>query len=346
MPYSLSAGRKPKLIKYLKKTTFRAALILSSFLLPSLGFAQGALTPPGAPAPTMKRLDQVEPRTLIASLPFTITNSGAYYLGATLTGISGTSGITIATNNVTIDLNGFALLGVPGSLHGITSTAAFSDISIFNGRLRNWGGCGINLSNCDTVLFKEVKVYGNGATGLAAGQNAQVIDCVSSANLTAIVTSHFSIIRNCICNNNGSGITAGLYSTISGCSLYHDGNTELNANSGCIITDCTVSTQGLNCILVSDQCFVHHNNCVGNGSGGSVSGIHATGTLNRIEGNQVSSAATGFKLDAAKNFTLGNVAFSNGTSYSIVAGNYTGTIVTTEAAMNVATNSNFNLSIP
>jgi len=39
--------------------------------------------------------------TTIASLPFTITNSGAYYLGATLTGISGANGITIATNSVT-----------------------------------------------------------------------------------------------------------------------------------------------------------------------------------------------------------------------------------------------------
>ncbi|MDB6068446.1 MAG: hypothetical protein JWR26_4654 [Pedosphaera sp.] len=331
----------------MKKTTFLATLILCSFLLPTLGFAQGALTPPGAPAPTMKRLDQVEPRTLIASLPFTITNSGAYYLGATLTGISGANGITIATNNVTIDLNGFALLGVPGSLHGIASTVALSDISILNGRLRSWGGCGINLSNCDTVLFKEVKVNGNGAVGLAAGQNAQVIDCVSSANQVAIITSSFSTIRNCICNfNSSSGITTTYFSTISGCSLYNDGNTEINANSVCNITDCTVSSQGQNCILVSSQCFVHHNNCVGNGSGGSVSGIHATGNLNRIEGNQVSGAGTGFKIDVAKNFTLGNVAFSNGTSYSIVAGNYTGTIVTTEAAMNVATNSNFNLSIP
>jgi hypothetical protein len=330
----------------MKKTTFRATLIFCSFLLPSLGFAQGALTPPGAPAPTMKRLDQVEPRTLIASLPFTITNSGAYYLGAILTGISGANGITIVTNNVTIDLNGFALFGVAGSLHGIASTAAFSDISIFNGRLRNWGGCGINLSNCDTVLFKEVNVNGNGAIGLAAGQSAQVIDCVSIGNQAAIVSSHYSIIRNCICNNNGSGITVGLYSTISGCSLTLDGNTEINANPACNIIDCTVRTQGQNCILVSDQCFVHHNNCVGTGPGGSVAGIHATGTLNRIEGNQVSGTGTGFKLDSAKNFTLGNVSFSNGTGYSIVAGNYTCTIVTTEAAMNVATNSNFNLSIP
>jgi hypothetical protein len=33
-------------------------------------FAQGSLTPPGAPAPMMKSLDQIEPRTAITNLPF------------------------------------------------------------------------------------------------------------------------------------------------------------------------------------------------------------------------------------------------------------------------------------
>jgi hypothetical protein len=78
-------------------------------------FAQGSLTPPGAPAPTMKTLAQIEPRTPIASLPFTITNAGSYYLTTNLVGTSGTNGITIASGNVTLDLEGFALLGVPSS---------------------------------------------------------------------------------------------------------------------------------------------------------------------------------------------------------------------------------------
>jgi hypothetical protein len=330
-------------------TTIRATLILCSFLLPSPGFAQGLLTPPGPPAPTMKRLDQVEPRTLITSLPCTTTNSGAYYLGANLTGVFGTNGITIAVNNVTIDLNGFALFGVPGSLHGITSSTNLSDISILNGRLRYWGGCGINLSNCDTVLLKEVKVNANSAAGLAAGTDAQVIDCVCVGNSGgAIVASHFSTIRNCLCNyNSSSGITVGLNSTVSGCSMYNNGSTEINAFLGnCNISDCVMFSQNQTCILVTGGCYVHHNNCNGNGSGGSVTCIHATGSNNRIQANQVSGAAFGIKIDAAKNFTLGNVAFSNGNNYNIPGGNYTGTIVTTEAAMNVSTNANYNLSIP
>ena len=44
------------------------------------GVRPGALTPPpGAPSPTMKTLDQVEPRTAITNLPFTINQGGSYY---------------------------------------------------------------------------------------------------------------------------------------------------------------------------------------------------------------------------------------------------------------------------
>src|SRR5689334_14299720 len=101
-----------------RKQVLLAAVVSTFSILPS-AFGQGALTPPGAPAPTMKSLDQVEPRTPIPSLPFTITNSGSYYLTTNLTGQSGTNGITIACSPVTLDLSGFALTGVSGALVGV-----------------------------------------------------------------------------------------------------------------------------------------------------------------------------------------------------------------------------------
>src|SRR3954470_4200181 len=93
-------------------------------------FAQGTLTPPGAPAPTMKTLDQVEPRTPIdathtpgdADSLFKITQPGSYYLTANVTGVPAKHGVEIAASGVTLDLNGFDLVGVPGSLDGVSVT--------------------------------------------------------------------------------------------------------------------------------------------------------------------------------------------------------------------------------
>ena len=93
-------------------------------------FAQGSLTPPGAPAPTMKTLTQIEPRTAISSIPTTITQSGSYYLTGNLSGVAGQNGITIVASDVTLDLNGFTLTGVPSSIDGISFGSNLSNLAL------------------------------------------------------------------------------------------------------------------------------------------------------------------------------------------------------------------------
>ena len=178
--------------------------------------AQGPLTPPpGAPAPTMKTLDQVEPRTPIdathtpgdADSLFKITQPGSYYLTGNVTGVDAKYGIEIAASGVTLDLNGFDLVGVAGSLDGVAVTPLnLVNINVRNGSVRSWGGDGINLLDAAT----------------------------SATNVADIVASQ----------NVGGGIKMGFGGTITRCTCYNNTGFGIAGASGTVITECAANTNG------------------------------------------------------------------------------------------------------
>src|SRR5262245_61969513 len=101
--------------RYLKSLLFvTTATAFSHFS----ALAQGSLTPPGAPAPLFKTLSQVEPRFPLSDYQTNLTVSGSYYLVTNLfSGTNNNDGINIRTNvrNITIDLNGFAIINTNGA---------------------------------------------------------------------------------------------------------------------------------------------------------------------------------------------------------------------------------------
>src|SRR5262245_28247040 len=95
------------------------ALIAAAAGLAVIGIVAhgGPLPPPVGPVDHVyKTLQEVEPRTAISSLPYTINTPGSYYLTKDLTGLAAQNGIMINSSNVTLDLRGFSLVGVAGSL--------------------------------------------------------------------------------------------------------------------------------------------------------------------------------------------------------------------------------------
>lgn len=171
--------------------------------LPALAFAQGSLSPAGAPAPSMKTLAQIEPRTpLEDGIPglnretnggFTIQNPGSYYLTGNLTVPFGT-GIAINAGNVTLDLNGFTIAsnGSGSGGTGITTAASASGITIRNGFIRGGASVsrgvfsgvgllhGINAANSFNLLVENISVQGVLGTGITVASGNGIIRACSA----------------------------------------------------------------------------------------------------------------------------------------------------------------------
>ncbi|MEE8384817.1 MAG: hypothetical protein V3S01_02740, partial [Dehalococcoidia bacterium] len=102
----------------------------------------GPLNPPAGAVASTGRFG---PRTEINALPYTITQPGSYYMGASLTMAGASNGVTISTDDVDIDLNGFDLDGGGSGGTGINTAAAYDRVTIHDGRVHDWTGPGISL---------------------------------------------------------------------------------------------------------------------------------------------------------------------------------------------------------
>ena len=189
----------------------RRLLLAAALALPALVFAQGALTPPGAPAPTMKTLDQLEARTPLGVVgtntsTLTISQPGSYVLMGNVTVASGNGiVITAAAQNVTLDLNGFTVSSTASPANGTgIYLSTGSNFTIRNGHLR--GGV----------------MQDNGATFTAYGF-INGIDAVSIHNVRVEQVSVEGVAGYGISLHNGDGI-------ISSCSARYCGTTGLRAN--------------------------------------------------------------------------------------------------------------------
>ncbi len=209
-------------------------------------------------------------RTPISALPFTVDQPGSYYLTASLKGSPGQDGILIASDNVTLDLNGFCLDGGSGSLRGISFDAGDfrQNISVFGGSVVNWGEDGIGGASFVATYstFRDLRLLGNGSEGLFAGVGCIVQDCISKGNGgQGIITSGEGTVVNCISSENGSGFFVNDAGVVRGCVALSNAQWGLSLPGGtlgvqrCVVSECVAAENGAEGIGVADGSVIVHS---------------------------------------------------------------------------------------
>jgi len=122
-----------------------------------------------------------------ADMPLTIATPGSYVVIEPLTGQSGFDGIVIASDDVTLDLNGFTLAGGAGTLDGIRITSGLRRGTLVqNGTLRGWGDDGVDAAGGvaveHAITLRDLTLLGNGANGIRGGSVVHVLGCRSDGN--------------------------------------------------------------------------------------------------------------------------------------------------------------------
>lgn len=337
----------------------------------------GPLDPPGgAVNSTYKTLAEVEPRVAInatntpgdAGCLFRITVPGSYYLTSDITGVPGKDGVRIEAGGVSIDLMGFRLAGSEESGAAIVAVGAFGDIEVRHGLVTGWGAGGVNLaaggrgfviedvqvSSCighgidagDAAAVRTCSAVFNTEYGIRVGQSGVVDACTARNNgITGIGISIGSVVRGSAAGSNaGAGFFVDSAASATDCAAESNQLHGFIAGANSIITRCSSSFNDQNGIYAGSGALILENVCASNGRSGAGAGVHAGGPYNRIEGNHVTGNPRGIDVDAGRNLVIRNYATGNDVNYDITGSNIVGTIVTTEAQMNLAANANVNVS--
>ena len=324
------------------KTKILLALV-SSLIIHHSAFSQGALTPPGAPAPTMRTLDQLdaklEKRTPISSLPFAIMNSGSYYLTTNLTQSGSADGISIQADNVSLDLNGFSLISGGEGGTAIINPSSHFNLHIHNGKILGWNGGSIALNSATTeAALENLQCHGlqsSAATNVILGGQSRISRCqITRINGLALMTANRCHIEDCQCVLNGGGgmIVGDECQIVNSIVKQNIGGWGIKTGNNCIIRGNIISGNASG-VSVRTACTITENQIENNNFGAGQSGLLLNDRFNRVENNVIlfngSFGITSIS-GATNNLIIRNfVASHSSTNFGFVGAQILGPIVST-----------------
>ncbi|MBX3351813.1 MAG: right-handed parallel beta-helix repeat-containing protein [Phycisphaeraceae bacterium] len=331
----------------------RPALI--SLTLASAAAFAGPIDPPAGPvAPTMKTLAEVEPRIAInaqntpgdANSLYRISQPGSYYLTGNITGQPGMHGIEIGASDVTLDLNGFRLQGVPGSLDGIATGFLLFRVTIRNGTITSWGGDGIDLTEGGALmrpsLIEGIHATANSGRGISVGRYATIRDCTAANNVgDGIVAVRYAIVESSVSSDNGgAGFDLGQDSLATNCIANGNDSYGITGFAHLVVRDCVTEGNGLDGIRGPEGSNISGSASRNNGGNGIIlfngstvrgctaegntfAGIYASTRCLVIENNAMNNQAAGFRVFNIDSRVEGNNSTGNTVGYLVEsAGNF------------------------
>jgi hypothetical protein len=264
-------------------TNARTVLSLSAvaILITGAVLYAGPLDPPAGPIePTGKTTQEVfdkaaaaEPRIAInaTNTPgdpdedpspslFKISQPGSYYLTANIIGEASKHGIEIASDNVTLDLNGFNVSGAGvAALSGISDTGtAVRSVQVHNGTISGWSGSGIDLQNAIGVTVERINATANDGFGIDVGVRSVIESCLAHSNgQSGFRIRQNTLVARCSAVANGvhgfrqqigggDGTSGGSGARFEACEASLNTEDGINADNGALIAGCRVGTNGSN----------------------------------------------------------------------------------------------------
>lgn len=235
----------------------------------------GPLDPPAGPVDsTYKTLHEVEPRTPICQddIPLTISIPGSYYLTQDLFPVGfGDDMITISSDDVTLDLMGFTIVGsseVSQADDGIDVPFSVTNIAVRNGTIRACIGSGIDASNAHNALYEDLRLDSNSDEGLRAGDGSVIRDCVAANNGGGGIVGRQSVIEGCMAIDNGAtGIDSGIRSHVVNC-VSNQNARGFTASQAATVEHCVASANTNDGIYAIDRAVIRANQCESNGASG------------------------------------------------------------------------------
>jgi hypothetical protein len=134
------------------------------------------------------------------SVPLVIKQPGSYILATNLKVMSSTgTAISIDADNVTVDLNGFAISGPGkdvGESYGVTTGR--NNVTVRNGSVRDFSGGGVHLNGSNNRV-ENVKIQ-NTTHAIFVGQSSVVTRCQIYNSLSAINCDGGTVISDNVIN--------------------------------------------------------------------------------------------------------------------------------------------------